>query len=136
MAKEAPWDDQTEMFVSDLNEKISKKYNINIRSLLISPDKYIGTKGMAGIAKQIRGETDEYFSDLMEGMEEEKQKPEEPGIRLAPGGKQRRGSRQAREEYEQEAHPVESEVVADIQSRDPRMNLDKLKSGRSHDIHH
>jgi transcription termination factor NusB len=74
MAKEAPWDDQTEMFVSDLNEKISKKYNINIRSLLISPDKYIGTKGMAGIAKQIRGETDEYFSDLMEGMEEEKQK--------------------------------------------------------------
>lgn len=74
MAKEAPWDDQTELFVSDLNDTISKKYNLNFRSLLMSPEKYLGTKGMSGTVKQIRADADAYFSELMEGMEEEAKK--------------------------------------------------------------
>ncbi len=74
MAKEAPWDDQTELFVSDLNDTISKKYNINFRSLLISPEKYVETKGIAGVVKQIKDDTDAYFSELMEGMGEEAKK--------------------------------------------------------------
>lgn len=74
MAKEAPWDDETDMFVSDLADKISDKYSINLRSLLMSPDKYLDRKGMADTAKQIRDEIDSYFSDLMKGMEGETQK--------------------------------------------------------------
>jgi transcription termination factor NusB len=71
VAKQIPWDEQTDIFVDDLNETLSKKYNINVRSLLMSPDRYLGKKGIGDIAKGIKTDTESYFSQILDGMKDE-----------------------------------------------------------------
>ena len=76
MAKQAPWDEQTDMFIADLDASISKKYSLTLRSLLMNPDRYLNKKGITDTANAMKKDIDSYFSELLEGMEEEQQKLE------------------------------------------------------------
>jgi hypothetical protein len=76
MAKQAPWDEQTDMFIADLDTTISKKYNLTLRSLLMNPDKYLNKKGIIDTVNTMKKDIDNYFSELLEGMEDEQHKLE------------------------------------------------------------
>ncbi|MGA3020484.1 MAG: hypothetical protein ABSD68_00860 [Candidatus Micrarchaeales archaeon] len=76
MAKQTPWDEQTDMFIADLDANISKKYSLTLRSLLMNPDRYLNKKGVIDTVNAMKKEIDSYFSDLLDGMEDEQQKLE------------------------------------------------------------
>ncbi|VVB76602.1 Uncharacterised protein [uncultured archaeon] len=71
MAKEVPWDAQTDAFILDLNSKISKKYDVDFTAMLLNPDSYVGKKDIAGTLTKVRADVDVYFSDLLDGMKDE-----------------------------------------------------------------
>jgi hypothetical protein len=74
MAKQVPWDDQTDMMLTDLDDTMLKKYGISLKSLLMNPDKYLGKKGIGDAAKGMKEDADAYFSQLLIGLEDESQK--------------------------------------------------------------
>jgi hypothetical protein len=74
MTKQAPWDEQTEGFISDLEPTISEKYNISLRSLLLNPDKYIDKKDLSTTIDGIISESEAYFSSLMDDLKDEQTK--------------------------------------------------------------
>lgn len=76
MAKEAPWDAETDAFIDDLDDSLSKKYNFSIRSLLINPDKYLDRKDIADIVAGIKGEVEAYFNELLDTMKDEQERLE------------------------------------------------------------
>lgn len=76
MAKQLPWDEQTDGFISDLDETLSKKYGISLRSLLVNPNKYSGKKDLSKAIDGIRGDAATYFSELLDNLKEEQTKLE------------------------------------------------------------
>ena len=71
MAKEVPWDAQTDSFVSDLNTIISKKYGVDFKDMLLDPGAYVGKKDAQASVDKLRGDVDRYFSQLLDSMKEE-----------------------------------------------------------------
>jgi transcription termination factor NusB len=71
MAREVPWDAQTDAFVSDLSAIISKKYSVNLRSMLLNPADYVKKKGIADTLTKVRAEVKGYFSQLLDNLKEE-----------------------------------------------------------------
>ena len=71
MAREVPWDAQTDAFVSDLNSIISKKYSVSFRSMLLNPDAYVKKKDIADTVKKVKAEVDTYFSQLLGNLKDE-----------------------------------------------------------------
>lgn len=76
MAKAIPWDEQTDLFIDDLNETLSNEYSINLRSLLMSPEKYLNKKGIGDTIKGMKEEVDSYFSKLLDGLKSEQEQLE------------------------------------------------------------
>ena len=76
MAKQVPWDDDTDGFISDLDTNFSKKYNMPIRSLLMNPAKYLGKKDLSTAIDGIRADADNYFTTLLGGLKDEEAKLE------------------------------------------------------------
>lgn len=74
MAKEVPWDSQTDSFISDLNSVLSKKYGVNFRAMLLNPGAYSGKKDAQAAVDKMRGDVDSYFSQLLGGMKEEQER--------------------------------------------------------------
>src|SRR5271157_1409793 len=71
MAREVPWDAQTDSFISDLNSVLSKKYGVNFKLMLLNPGAYAGKKDAQAAVDKMRGDVDRYFSQLLDGMKEE-----------------------------------------------------------------
>jgi hypothetical protein len=74
MARDVPWDAQTDSFVSDLNSVLSKKYSVNFRAMLMNPGAYAGKKDAQAAVDKLRGDVDAYFSKLLDGLKEEQGK--------------------------------------------------------------
>jgi hypothetical protein len=74
MAKQIPWDDQTDGFISELDDSLSKKYGMSIRSLLLNPSKYMGKKGLNATVGGIRADVEAYFAALLGSMKDEQAK--------------------------------------------------------------
>jgi transcription termination factor NusB len=71
MARDVPWDAQTDAFVSDLNSIISKKYSVSFRSMLLNPDAYVKKKDIADTVKKVKAEVNSYFSQLLANLKDE-----------------------------------------------------------------
>lgn len=65
MAETTPWSDETDPFVTDLDNSIGSKYNVSLRKLLVSPAEYASTKGIADTVQNMRSAIDKYFTDLV-----------------------------------------------------------------------
>ena len=74
MAQDVPWDAETEGIISDINQTISKKYNISLRGLLINPNRYAGKKDIAGTVKKIKADVGAYFKQLADEFKDEQAK--------------------------------------------------------------
>ncbi len=69
---ELPWDAQTDILVSDLDNVISKKYsNVSLRKLLINPDRYKDTQDIADMVGKIKEDASKYFADMLAGLDKE-----------------------------------------------------------------
>lgn len=73
MAREVPWDAQTDAFVSDLSAIISKKYSVNLRSILLNPADYAKKKGIADTLTKVRDEVNGYFTQLLDNLKDEQE---------------------------------------------------------------
>jgi transcription termination factor NusB len=74
MAKQVPWDEQTDILLSDIDDSMLKKYSVSLKSIIMNPEKYVGKKGIEDTAKEMKGDADNYFSQLMTGMDDEARK--------------------------------------------------------------
>ncbi len=71
MAKQVPWDEQTEALIADLEPTISKRYNVSLRSLLLNPNRYMNKKDLGSILQGIRSESGAYFDELLGNLKDE-----------------------------------------------------------------
>ena len=76
MAKQSPWDEQTDGFISDLDAVIAKEHDISFRSLLLSPDRFLNRKDIDATLADARSAVDSYFSELLEKLKDEETKLE------------------------------------------------------------
>lgn len=76
MAKQIPWDEQTDGFISDLEATVSKSRNISLRSLLMNPNKYLGKKDLGTAVEGIKKDSESYFSALLDDLKDEQAKLE------------------------------------------------------------
>jgi hypothetical protein len=74
MPKQVPWDEDTEEFVSDLDDIISKKYGMTLRNLLLNPSKYTVRPGAAATIADAKQDVHAYFDSLLEGLKDEQSK--------------------------------------------------------------
>ncbi|MGC8676465.1 MAG: hypothetical protein ACP5T3_03040 [Candidatus Micrarchaeia archaeon] len=75
MAKaRVPWDDQTDQFVKDIDDIITKKYSISFRDLLMNPAKYYAKKDFESTFGNIRSDVNNYFSNLLSQYKDEQGK--------------------------------------------------------------
>jgi hypothetical protein len=74
VAKQIPWDEQTDGFISDIDEIVSKAYNIQLRSLLMNPTKYLNSKDFRTTLDGIKSEVDSYFQALLDDLKDEQAK--------------------------------------------------------------
>ncbi len=71
MPKELPWDEDTDGFISDLDDIVSKKYGVTLRSLLLNPAKYTARQGAEKLVNGAKEEVSAYFGSLLDGMKDE-----------------------------------------------------------------
>lgn len=74
MAQDIPWGAETEGMISDINQTVSKKYNISLRGLLLNPNRYAGKKDIAATVKKIKADVGVYFNQLVDEFKEEQDK--------------------------------------------------------------
>ena len=74
MARQAPWDEETELFVADLDATMQKKYALSFRNMLLNPQAYIGKKDMEQSIRVVKDDTEAYFAELLGSMVDEQQK--------------------------------------------------------------
>ncbi|MHB1830754.1 MAG: hypothetical protein ACYCO0_05170 [Candidatus Micrarchaeaceae archaeon] len=67
------WNSQTDTFVREIDVSVSKKYGISLRKLLLDPQEYEGTGGIAEKAKSIRADVDLYFDDILASLSKEEE---------------------------------------------------------------
>ncbi|MCL5239140.1 MAG: hypothetical protein M1286_01545 [Candidatus Marsarchaeota archaeon] len=74
MAKQVPWDEQTDGFVSDIDAILSKTHDISFRSLLLDPARFSSRKDLSATVSDARSETDNYFNGIMDRLKDEQAK--------------------------------------------------------------
>ncbi len=74
MPEDAPWDDQVEAYVSEIDDVVSKQYDIDFRELLTNPQKFIGNQKAIDAMPGIKSEVKSYFDNLLKSMDEESKK--------------------------------------------------------------
>ncbi|MDE1768488.1 MAG: hypothetical protein KGH64_00870 [Candidatus Micrarchaeota archaeon] len=62
---EQPWDDQTDAFITDIDQVVSQKYNVSLRTLLINPAQYASIKGINSTINDVKTEVGTYFDGLL-----------------------------------------------------------------------
>jgi predicted RNA-binding protein with RPS1 domain len=72
-----PWDDQTELFVREIDTLTTKKYSLSIRDVMLDPDRFVKTEGIMAKLKGLRSESDNYFEDVMKDFQVEEENLEE-----------------------------------------------------------
>ncbi|MCL4364931.1 MAG: hypothetical protein M1569_00435 [Candidatus Marsarchaeota archaeon] len=68
MAENAPWSDEIDPFVTDLDNAIGDKFGVRLKKLLSSPAEYADLKDISTKIKNMRAEADKYFDDLVAGL--------------------------------------------------------------------
>lgn len=61
----APWDDQTDLFITDIDADAQKKYKVSFRTLLLQPESYAKTPDILTTIKSIRNDVESYFESVM-----------------------------------------------------------------------
>ena len=74
MPKQVPWDEDTDGFISDLDDIVSKKYGMTLRSLLLNSAKYTGRLDAGATIDGAKEEVRAYFDSLLEGLKDEQAK--------------------------------------------------------------
>ncbi len=74
MPKQVPWDEDTDGFISDLDDIVSKKYGMTLRSLLLNSAKYTGRLDAGATIDGAKEEVRTYFDSLLEGLKDEQAK--------------------------------------------------------------
>lgn len=69
---DAPWDDQTDAFIQEIDGTVTAKYSVSLRTLLTNPEEYADTKDILDTIKKIRSDVDAYFGNLMDDLKVEK----------------------------------------------------------------
>ena len=72
-----PWDDQTELFIRDIDATAVQKYGISARELILTPDKFEKTEDILDKIKGLRADTDSYFEEVMKDFTAENDELEE-----------------------------------------------------------
>lgn len=72
-AAEVPWDGQTDAFIDDIDDTVSTKYSISLRTLLTNPEEYAETKDILDTVKKVKDEVDSYFENLMGELKTEQE---------------------------------------------------------------
>lgn len=70
----APWDEQTDSFVVELEPIIKQKYSVSIRQLLLSPDDFAKNKAVITAMPDIKKSVSSYFDDVLVGFKDDKAK--------------------------------------------------------------
>ncbi len=76
MADEVPWDAQTDQFVADIDDVVTKEYGISFRDLLLNPSKFRKNQKAKDAMPGIKAEVDSYFDNIAKTMDDEKKKLE------------------------------------------------------------
>lgn len=74
MAEDAaglPWDDQTGVFVNEIDADTSKKYNISLKKLLLNPGEFANVDKIAETVDKIKTDVGAYFDDLLSNLKDE-----------------------------------------------------------------
>ncbi len=68
-----PWDDQTDRFVSAIDElsKVPAGKAVGLRELLLDPDEYLSRPGISERIASLRGSTEAYFKEMLADLSDE-----------------------------------------------------------------
>ncbi len=70
--QDIPWDDQTDVFITNLDKALAAKYQVSLRDLLLDPDKFTNNKDMLAKMEKMKDDIDKYFDGLKDDMADEK----------------------------------------------------------------
>ncbi len=68
MADKAPWSNDTDSFVTEIDNTLGKKYDVSLRKLLGNPMEFADAAGMNAKIKSMKADVDKYFTDLAAGL--------------------------------------------------------------------
>ena len=66
-----PWDDQTDVFINEIDADVTKKYNISLRKLLLQPAEFAKTDKISDTVDKIKADVDAYFDEALAGLKDE-----------------------------------------------------------------
>src|SRR5579864_5469481 len=72
-AADATWDEQTDAFIDEIDDNVTAKYGISLRTLLTDPAQYAEKKDILDTVKKVKADVDEYFGGLMSQLSVEQQ---------------------------------------------------------------
>ncbi len=72
-----PWDEQTELFVKDIDTLCSPRYGVSARDIMLAPEKFAKTPDILNKIKNIRSDSDGYFEDVIKDFSAENDELEE-----------------------------------------------------------
>ncbi len=73
MADQIPWSDDTEKMIGDLEGKISEKYSVSLRDLLLKPEEYANKEGINSKIEGIKADVNDYVSQLLTALSTEQE---------------------------------------------------------------
>jgi hypothetical protein len=69
--QDLPWDDQTELFMQELDELTKANNGMSIRNLLLNPNKYNDDGELQAKLPALQATVDSYFNDMLNGLTNE-----------------------------------------------------------------
>lgn len=75
------WSDSAGMLIDSVEPTVKQKYNISLRGLLTNPGRYAGTANLATTIDNIHEDIDNYVSETIDSMPEERKSFESDGLK-------------------------------------------------------
>lgn len=75
------WSDSAGMLIDSVEPTVKQKYNISLRGLLTNPGRYSGTANLATTIDNIHEDIDNYVSETIDSMPEERKSFESDGLK-------------------------------------------------------
>lgn len=66
-----PWDDQIDVFISNIDKEVSKLYDLSLREFLLDPEKFANVKDILTKVDKIRASVDDYFNGIKDSLPDE-----------------------------------------------------------------
>ncbi len=66
-----PWDDQTDVFINEIDADTTKKYNVSIRKLLLNPQDFTKMDNMPATIDKMKTDVIAYFDELLGDLKDE-----------------------------------------------------------------